>query len=182
VLIVFGPLPQSLPPAFDGPSFHLGSTIVSQQIAFIFAATAALVAVQWWFMERTRFGRMIRATSMDMDMARLVGVPVRRTIAVAFMLGTMLAGSAGLLVAPLFLADPTMGGALGLKAFVVAVIGGFGSLYGALAAGLLVGVVETLAAAYLSSDYRDAIAFVLMIAFLFVRPQGLFGPRVTERV
>jgi branched-chain amino acid transport system permease protein len=182
VLIVFGPLPQSLPPAFDGAPYPLGSAVVSPQVAFIFAATAVLVALQWWFMERTRFGRMIRATSMDMDMARLVGVPVRLTIAVAFMLGTILAGSAGLLVAPLFLADPTMGGALGLKAFVVAVIGGFGSLYGALAAGLLVGVVETLAAAYLSSDYRDAIAFALMIAFLFVRPQGLFGQRVTERV
>jgi branched-chain amino acid transport system permease protein len=182
VLILFGPLPQSLPSPFDSSPLHLGSVVISKQVLFIFAATAVLLSAQWWFMARTRFGRMIRATSMDMDMARLVGVRVRGTIAVAFMLGTMLAGSAGLLVAPLFLADPTMGGALGLKAFVVCVIGGFGSLYGAVIAGLLLGVVETLAAGYLSSDYRDAISFLLMVGFLFVRPQGLFGERQTERV
>jgi branched-chain amino acid transport system permease protein len=133
-------------------------------------------------MTRTRFGTMVRATSMDMDMARMVGVSVRSTVAVAFMLGSMLAGAAGLLVAPLFLADPTMGGSLGLKAFIVSVIGGFGNLYGAVLAGLLLGLVETLAAGYLSSDYRDAIAFMLFLAFLFVRPQGLFGEKQSERV
>ena len=78
----------------------------------------------------------------------------------------------GLLVAPLFLAEPSMGGALGLKAFVVSVIGGFGNLYGAVIAGLLLGVVEALAAGYVSSNFRDAFAFLLMVAFLFVRPQG----------
>jgi branched-chain amino acid transport system permease protein len=133
-------------------------------------------------MARTAFGRMVRATSMDMDMARLCGIPVRTTVTVAFMLGAMLAGAAGLLVAPMFLAEPSMGGALGLKAFVVAVIGGFGSLVGAVVAGLLLGVVETLAAGYLSSDFRDAISFLIMVAFLFLRPQGLFGERQTERV
>ncbi len=182
VLIVFGPLPQSLPSPFDSSPLHLGSVVVSRHVLFIFAATAVLLGAQWWFMARTRFGRMVRATSMDMDMARLVGIPVRRTVAVAFMLGAMLAGAAGLLVAPMFLAEPAMGGALGLKAFVVCVIGGFGSLYGAVAAGLLLGVVETLAAGYLSSDFRDAISFLIMVGFLFARPQGLFGERQTERV
>jgi branched-chain amino acid transport system permease protein len=156
--------------------------VVSRHVLFIFAATAVLLGGQWWFMNRTRFGRMIRATALDMDMARLVGIRVRTTVAVAFMLGAMLAGSAGLLVAPLFLADPTMGGALGLKAFVVAVIGGFGSLYGAVLAGLLLGVVETLAAGYISSDFRDVISFLIMVGFLFVRPQGLFGEKQSERV
>jgi branched-chain amino acid transport system permease protein len=182
VLIVFGPLPQSLPSPFASTPLQIGPVAVSRHVLFIFAATAVLLAAQWWFMARTRFGRMVRATSMDMDMARLVGVPVRRTVAVAFMLGAMLAGAAGLLVAPMFLAEPAMGGALGLKAFVVCVIGGFGSLYGAVAAGLLLGVVETLAAGYLSSDFRDAISFLIMVGFLFVRPQGLFGERQTERV
>jgi branched-chain amino acid transport system permease protein len=182
VLIVFGPLPQSLPSPFASTPLQIGPVAVSRHVLFIFAATAVLLAAQWWFMARTRFGRLVRATSMDMDMARLVGVPVRRTVAVAFMLGAMLAGAAGLLVAPMFLAEPAMGGALGLKAFVVCVIGGFGSLYGAVAAGLLLGVVETLAAGYLSSDFRDAISFLIMVGFLFVRPQGLFGERQTERV
>lgn len=182
VLIQFGPLPQSLPTPFDGAPLRLGTVVLSRHVIFIFAATAVLLGAQWWFMARTRFGRMVRATSMDMDMARLCGVRVRRTVAAAFMLGSMLAGAAGLLVAPMFLAEPAMGGALGLKAFVVCVIGGFGSLYGAVAAGLLLGVVETLAAAYLSSDFRDVISFVIMVGFLFLRPQGLFGDAQTERV
>ncbi|HWZ49768.1 MAG TPA: branched-chain amino acid ABC transporter permease [Herbaspirillum sp.] len=182
VLIFFGPLPQSVPSPFGEAQVQLGSVVISRHVLFIFVATAVLLIGQWWFMNRTRFGRMIRATALDMDMARLVGIPVRATIAVAFMLGSVLAGAAGLLVAPLFLADPTMGGALGLKAFVVAVIGGFGSLYGAVLAGLLLGVVETLAAGYISSDFRDVISFVIMIGFLFVRPQGLFGEKQSERV
>ena len=182
VLIVFGPLPQSLPSPFDTMPLQLGPVTLSKHVLFIFAATAVLLLAQWWFMSRTNFGRMVRATSMDMDMARLVGVRVRTTVSVAFMLGAMLAGAAGLLVAPMFLAEPAMGGALGLKAFVVCVIGGFGSLYGAVAAGLLLGVVETLAAGYLSSDFRDVISFLVMVGFLFLRPQGLFGERVTERV
>lgn len=182
VLIFFGPLPQSVPSPFGDAQVQFGSVVISCHVLFIFAATAVLLVGQWWFMNRTRFGRMIRATALDMDMARLVGIRVRSTIAVAFMLGSMLAGAAGLLVAPLFLADPTMGGALGLKAFVVAVIGGFGSLYGAVLAGLLLGVVETLAAGYISSDFRDVISFVIMIGFLFVRPQGLFGEKQSERV
>jgi branched-chain amino acid transport system permease protein len=182
VLIFFGPLPQSLPSPFDSNALTIGTIVISKQVLFIFASTAVLLSAQWWFMTKTHFGRMVRATSMDMDMARLVGVRVRWTIATAFILGTMLAGAAGLLVAPLFLAEPTMGGALGLKAFVVCVIGGFGSLYGAVFAGLLLGVLETMTAGYLSSDYRDVISFVLMVGFLFVRPQGLFGERQTERV
>lgn len=182
VLIAFGPLPQSVPSPFSTEPLRLGTLTVSRHVLFIFAATAVLLLAQWWFMTRTQFGRRVRATSMDMDMARLVGVRVRSTVAVAFMLGAMLAGAAGLLVAPLFLAEPSMGGALGLKAFVVCVIGGFGSLYGAVAAGLLLGVVETLAAGYLSSDFRDVIAFALMVGFLFLRPQGLFGEAQTERV
>lgn len=182
VLIFFGPLPQSVPSPFGSSQIELGPVVLTSHVLFIFAATAVLLVGQWWFMNRTRFGRMIRATSLDMDMARLVGVRVRYTIAVAFMLGSMLAGAAGLMVAPMFLADPTMGGALGLKAFVVSVIGGFGNLYGAVLAGLLLGVMETLVAGYISSDFRDVISFVVMVVFLFVRPQGLFGEKQSERV
>lgn len=182
VLIFFGPLPQSVPSPFGSAQITFGGMVFSKHVLFIFAATAVLLLSQWWFMTRTRFGKMIRATSQDMDMARLVGIKVRYTVTVAFMLGSMLAGAAGLLVAPLFLADPTMGGALGLKAFVVSVIGGFGNLYGAVIAGLLLGLIETLVAGYISSDFRDVISFVLLIAFLFMRPQGLFGEKQSERV
>ncbi len=182
VLIIWGPLPQSLPSPFGSAQWRLGDVVISTHVVFIFFTTAVLLAAQWWFLMCTRFGRMVQATSQDMEMARLVGVRVRHTIAVAFMLGAVLAGAGGLLVAPLFLAEPSMGGALGLKAFVVSVIGGFGNLYGAVIAGLLLGVVETLAAGYISSNFRDAFAFLLMVAFLFVRPQGLFGEKQSERV
>lgn len=182
VLIVFGPLPQSVPSPFGSAQVRLGTLVVSHHVLFIFAATAVLLLAQWAFMTRTRFGRQIRATALDMEMARMVGIRVRYTVAVAFMLGSVLAGAAGLLVAPLFLAEPTMGGALGLKAFIVSVIGGFGSLYGAVVAGLMLGLVETLVAGYISSDFRDAISFLLLVGFLFVRPQGLFGEKQNERV
>ncbi|MGE0310294.1 MAG: branched-chain amino acid ABC transporter permease [Lautropia sp.] len=182
VLIVFGPLPQSVPSPFGGAQWRIGDLVVSRHVVFVFATTAVLLAAQWWFLMRTRFGRMMQATSQDMEMAQLVGVRVRHTVAVAFMLGAMLAGAGGLLVAPLFLAEPAMGGPLGLKAFVVSVIGGFGNLYGAVIAGLALGVVEALAAGYVSSNFRDVFAFLLMVGFLFVRPQGLFGERQSERV
>jgi branched-chain amino acid transport system permease protein len=115
-------------------------------------------------------------------MARMVGIRVNRTIAVAFALGAALSGIAGLLVAPIFLAEPTMGGSLGLKGFVVSVIGGFGSLPGAVVGGLLLGVVETFGARYISSDFRDAYAFVIMIGVLIAWPRGLFGEKSSERV
>ncbi len=182
VLIIWGPLPQSVPSPFGSAQWKLGDLVLSKHVVFIFVTTAVLLAAQWWFLMRTRFGRMVQATSQDMEMARLVGVRVRYTIAVAFMLGAVLAGAGGLLVAPLFLAEPSMGGPLGLKAFVVSVIGGFGNLYGAVIAGLLLGVIETLAAGYISSNFRDAFAFLLMVLFLFVRPQGLFGEKQSERV
>jgi branched-chain amino acid transport system permease protein len=181
-LIVWGPLPQSMPSPFGSAQVDVFGIAVPQHVLFIFATTAALLAGEWWFLARTRFGRMMQATSQDMEMARLVGVRVRYTIALAFVLGAVLAGAGGLLVAPLFLADPSMGGPLGLKAFVVSVIGGFGNLPGAVVGGLLLGVVETLASGYISSNFRDAYAFLLMIAMLFVRPRGLFGEKISERV
>jgi len=115
-------------------------------------------------------------------MARLVGIRVNRTIAVAFVLGAVLAGVAGLMVAPIFLAEPTMGGILGLNGFVVSVVGGFGNLPGAVIGGLSLGLIETFGARYISSDYRDAYSFVVMIAMLCVWPRGLFGEKTSERV
>jgi branched-chain amino acid transport system permease protein len=109
-------------------------------------------------------------------------VPVNRTIAAAFALGAVLSGVAGLLVAPMFLAEPTMGGSLGLKGFVVSVIGGFGNLPGAVIGGMSLGIIETFGARHISSDFRDAYAFVVMIAFLVVWPRGLFGEKASEKV
>lgn len=181
-LIIWGPLPQAVPSPFGSAQWQFGGVTVSLHVLFVFAVTAVMLLGQWWFFNRTTYGRMMQATAQDMEMARLVGVRVRYTIAGAFALAAVFAGAGGLLVAPMFLAEPSMGGSLGLKAYVVSVIGGFGSLQGAVIAGLLLGVVETLAAGYISSTYRDAYAFIIMITMLFVMPRGLFGEKISERV
>jgi branched-chain amino acid transport system permease protein len=182
VLVFYGPLPQSLPMPLRMPPVRLGGVIISAHVMFIFAVTASLLLAQWLFLTRTSLGVAMQATSQDIDMARLVGIRVHRTVAAAFVMASIFAGVAGILVTPLFLAEPAMGGNLGLKAFVVSVLGGFGSLPGAVLGGLCLGVIENLASRYVSSDYRDAYAFIILIAVLFFRPQGLLGEKIRERV
>ena len=180
-LIIWGPLPLGMPSPLSTEPLRFWGLSISRHVVLIFVVTAALLAAQHSFLTRTVFGRMMQATSQDMEAARLIGIRTNRTISAAFMMGAVFAAAAGILVAPIFLAEPAMGGPLMLKGFVVSVIGGFGSLPGAVIAGLLLGVIEAFAASYISSDFRDAYAFALMIAMLFARPQGIFGEKISER-
>jgi branched-chain amino acid transport system permease protein len=136
-----------------------------------FAVTGGL----WVFLMRTDLGRAIRATSQDPAAAVLVGVDVERVAVLTFGLGTALAGAAGVLLAPSLYLYPTVGELLVVKCFVVVVLGGLGSVPGAIAGGLLLGVVESLGAVYVSATYKDGIGFVLLLAVLLYRPAGLFG-------
>src|SRR5712691_10311714 len=179
-LIVLGPV--SLPSPVRGPPVHFAGVVVSMHQIFIFATLAVILLLQFFFLTKTRFGILMQATAQDLHTARLVGIPVNRTIAVAFAFGAVLSGIAGLLVAPIFLAEPTMGGSLGLKGFVVSVIGGFGNLPGAVIGGLFLGLIETFGARYISSNFRDAYAFIVMIAVLVAWPRGLFGEKSSEKV
>jgi branched-chain amino acid transport system permease protein len=181
-IIVWGPLPVLLSSPISGPPLRLPGAVITRHQILVLAVTGAVLLAQWLFLTRTRFGILMQATAQDLTMARLVGIRVNATITMAFVLGTMLAGLAGLLVAPIFLAEPTMGGILGLKGFVVSVVGGFGSLPGAVVGGLALGVIETFGARYISSDFRDAYAFIILIAMLALRPRGLFGEKSDERV
>ena len=183
-LIVWGPLPVSLPSPVRGPPLRFAGVVVSMHQIFIFATLAVILLLQFFLLTKTRFGILMQATAQDLHTARLVGIPVNRTIAVAFAFafGAVLSGIAGLLVAPIFLAEPTMGGGLGLKGFVVSVIGGFGNLPGAVIGGLFLGLIETFGARYISSNFRDAYAFVVMIAVLVAWPRGLFGEKSSEKV
>ncbi|MBY0613512.1 MAG: branched-chain amino acid ABC transporter permease [Beijerinckiaceae bacterium] len=181
-LIIWGPLPVSLPSPVRGPPLRAAGLIVSMHQLFIFGTLAVILVAQYLFLTRTRFGIMMQATAQDMNMARLVGIRVNRTVCVAFALGAILSGIAGLLVAPIFLAEPTMGGSLGLKGFVVSVIGGFGSLPGAVIGALILGLIETFGARYISSNFRDAYAFIIMIGVLTVWPRGIMGEKSSERV
>ena len=182
--LLFGADPKFFPPLVGArEAVRVGELAVSNIQLFVFGTAIALMVGLELVVMRTRFGRAMRAVSVDAPAAALMGVPVDRVISGTFMLGSALAAAAGILVGlsnPKI--DPLMGLLPGLKAFVAAVLGGIGSIPGAMAGGLLLGVVETLVSAYLSSTYRDAIAFVVLIAILLYRPTGLFGRGQVEKV
>mgnify|MGYP001613567166 CR=1 FL=1 len=182
--LVFGAEPKFFPSLLASREvFRIGGVALSNiQLTVVLTAVILMIALQL-VVRRTRFGRAMRAVSVDAPAAALMGVPVDRVIAGTFMLGSALAAAAGILVGlsnPKI--DPLMGLMPGLKAFVAAVLGGIGSIPGAMIGGVLLGVVETMVSGYLSSTYRDAIAFVILIAILLYRPTGLFGAPSTEKV
>lgn len=148
---------------------------IALPLAIAFAVALALTAGLWAFLSRTDLGRAIRATSQNADAAVLMGVDVERVAVVTFGLGTALAGAAGVLLAPSLYLYPTVGELLIVKCFVIVVLGGLGSIPGAIAGGVLLGVVESLGAIYVSAAYKDGIGFALFLAVLLYRPSGLFG-------
>ncbi len=157
--------------------FGLGSVTVLYQYVFILVFTALLLAVQSAFFNRTRLGRSMRAVAQDQLAARLMGINTPLVIAITFAYASILAGIAGVLLAPIFLVSQAMG-SVGLKAYTASIVGGFGNVIGAVVGGLVVGSIEVLSASYVSSVYKDAIVFSVLIAFLLLRPQGLFGKKV----
>jgi len=142
---------------------------------FVVVAALALIAAAWRLIQRTRLGRAMRATFQDRETAALMGVKIGRIHTVTFAFGSALAAAAGALLGPVFLAYPSMGDLASLKAFSVVILGGLGNLAGATLGGLILGVAEELGAGYVSSGYRDAVGFVIIIAVLLLRPSGLFA-------
>jgi branched-chain amino acid transport system permease protein len=178
--------PPLLPAA---PHQFLGAAITDLQIIII-ATAATLMAALVWLINRTRLGRAMRATAENPAVARLMGVDVDRVISFTFVLGSALAAVAGVMVAANYsIAHYAMGFMLGLKAFTAAVLGGIGNLGGAMLGGLLLGIIESLAAGYigdltggfLGSHYKDVFAFFVLILVLVFRPSGLMGEKVAER-
>ena len=182
--LLFGADPKFFPSLVTSHELlRAGSLALSNIQVIVFGTALVLMVGLELVVMRKRFGRAMRAVSVDAPAAALMGVPVDRVISGTFMLGSALAAAAGILVGlsnPKI--DPLMGLLPGLKAFVAAVLGGIGSIPGAMVGGLLLGVVETLVSAYLSSTYRDVIAFVILIAILLYRPTGLFGTGQVEKV
>jgi len=144
-------------------------------LAIGFGVAVVVTVALWLFLGRTDMGRAIRATSQNPEAAVLMGVDVERVAVVAFGLGTALAGAAGVLLAPSLYLYPTVGELLIVKSFVIVVLGGLGSVPGAIAGGLLLGVAESLGAVYVSSTYKDGIGYVIFLLVLLYRPSGLFG-------
>ncbi|MDE2575792.1 MAG: branched-chain amino acid ABC transporter permease [Rhodospirillales bacterium] len=170
-------------PSFSGdaPFSALGATILPQSL-WILATTLATVAALAWYFGRTRAGKAMLATSYNRLAAQLVGVNTRAVLLASFGLAAALGALGGVLVAPITGASYDSGIMLGMKGFVAATLGGLGSGMGAVAGGLLLGIVEAMTAGYLSSSYKDALPFVLILLVLFFLPNGLFGAKTTERV
>ncbi len=149
----------------------------------VLAASLGLMTVLYLFIQKTRIGTAIRAAAIDQGAARLMGIDVNRVILLVFMIGPALGGAAGLMVGLYYgQINFTMGWVYGLKAFTAAILGGIGNIPGAMVGGLLLGVIEAMGAAYLSVAWKDAIAFLVLILILIVRPTGLLGERVAEKV
>ncbi|WP_114374649.1 branched-chain amino acid ABC transporter permease [Elioraea thermophila] len=170
-------------PSFSGedPIAVLGASILPQSL-WVLGGAAIIVALLWLFMEKTLLGKAVRATAANRLAARLVGIDTALVLALAFGVSGAIGALAGILVTPITLTSVTVGTLLALKGFAAAMLGGIGNPVGAVAGGLALGLLEALAAGFISSTYKDAVAFVVIIAVLFVLPQGLFGKRAVERV
>ena len=181
VLYFFGPQPKPMARVFKTQGIEVGGVFMDTQYLVILGVTAVAVAFQYFLFERTLLGKKLQATSQDKDMARLVGIPVAAMIAFTFVYSAILGGIAGILVSPVLFVSIGMGSIIALKAFSATIIGGFGDVTGAIVGGLLLGVVESFGAQYISVPYKDAFAFLLLFIFLLVRPQGIFGEKISEK-
>jgi branched-chain amino acid transport system permease protein len=173
---------HTLPPFSGQRPIEIAGAALLPQSLWVLGVTLAIVLLLWWFFGRTLLGKAILATSHQRLAAQLVGINVRRIVFISYGLSAALGAVAGILITPITLTSWDVGIMLGLKGFAAAVLGGLGSGPGAVLGGLVLGIAETLSAGYLSSAYKDVIAFVLMLAVLFFRPRGLLGGRITERV
>ncbi len=170
-------------PAFSGDvPIGLGGAMLQPQTLWVVGVAAITVALLHGFFTRTLYGKAMLATAHNPLAAALVGIDTRRMLAVSFGLAAGLGAVAGILIAPITLTAYDVGIMLGLKGFAAAILGGLGSFPGAIVGGLLLGLAEALTAGYVSSAYKDAIAFVAILAVLFVRPSGLLSLGRSERV
>jgi branched-chain amino acid transport system permease protein len=189
---VFGATPRNMPPLIERQavfSFHIGNSpspvTISNLDVLSLGLSFALMAVLSWVVLRTRTGLALRAVSHRVDTAALMGINTNRTISFTFMLGSALAAVAGVMDASRYDVRPLMGLMPGLKAFIAAVLGGIGSIPGALVGALILGLVETLAKFYLPrgyTEYADGVAFVVLILILLFKPSGLLGRQSPEKV
>ena len=158
-----------------------GLSINTQQLYVVAVTIIMMIALQY-IIKRTKIGKAMRAVSSDADAAQLMGISVDKTISFTFLLGSALAAVAGVMMGAMYTINPLMGMQPGLKAFIAAVFGGIGSIPGAMLGGILLGLIETLVTAVGFSAYKDLAAFVILILVLLIRPCGILGKNVREKV
>jgi branched-chain amino acid transport system permease protein len=179
--IIYGPEPLLYDSPFGNGVIQLGGLRLPVQQLVIMVIVVLVMILQYLALRYTTIGKVMRATAVDREAAALMGIPVNRVLAGTFAFSSVLAALAGVLLAPLFYVTTEMGTLVGLKGFVAMIIGGFGSVPGAIVGGILLGVLENVGAFTISSTYKDAIAFGLLLVFLLVRPQGLLPERHADR-
>ena len=182
VAVFLGKNTHSLPPfSGDTPIEMLGATLLPQSL-WVLGVTALVVVVLWYYFNRTLQGKAMLATSYNRLAAELVGINTSWVLFMSFAMSAALGALGGILLTPITMTSYDVGIMLGLKGFVAAVLGGLGNGLGAVVGGLLVGILEAMGAGYISSAYKDAIPFVLILFILFFMPRGLFGGKSTDRV
>jgi branched-chain amino acid transport system permease protein len=181
--MVFGPDPKFFPTLIPKNIINFGGITTTNYQLIVLVVAIAFMALLQYIVYGTKFGRAMRAVSFNYETASLMGIPTDRVISVTFIIGSALAAVAGILYGLSYpKIDPLMGIMPGLKAFVAAVLGGIGNVPGAVVGGLLIGIVESFVGGSAYSNYRDAIAFVILIVILLFRPSGLFGKYQPEKV
>ncbi len=177
------PTPRTFPEVMGNLAYNIGGFAINGQQLLIFAITIILMVVLTYVVQKTKVGQAMRAVSFDTETAQLMGINANRIINFTFGIGSALAAAGGVLVGVYYNSiDPLMGIMPGLKAFVAAVFGGIGSIPGAMAGGIMLGVIEALVSGFISSTFRDAAAFAILILVLLFRPSGIFGKAVREKV
>ena len=173
---------HALPPfSGDVPFRIMGASLLPQSL-WVLGVALVVMLILGWFFARTRIGKAMLATSYNKLAAQLVGVNTKVILLLSFGLSAVLGAVGGVILAPITYTSYDVGIMLGLKGFVAAVLGGLGGGVGAIAGGLILGIAEAMAAGYISSSYKDAVPFIMILLILFFRPGGLFGAKLTERV
>ncbi|GBC95937.1 High-affinity branched-chain amino acid transport system permease protein LivH [bacterium HR16] len=183
-IVVFGADPKYIPTVLQSSVAPRGGLYISEGQVIMLAASVLFMLILRFIVMSTRFGRAVRAISYDIDAARLMGIDVDRAITLTFALGSALAGAAGMMVATFTSVKitPLFGLLPGVKAFVAAVLGGIGNIPGAVLGGILMGIIEAFVGGSALTTYRDAIAFMILIIVLLLRPGGILGKAVVEKV
>lgn len=174
-LLIFGPQPQLIRTELSTITFSIGGVFMTGQRALIPLVALVMVVLFHIVLRYTWTGRALRAVSQHPTVAQLSGIDVNRVALATFAIGAALAAGAGVLMSTVFMVQPTVGNTIALKAFTVVILGGMGNVYGAVAAGLLLGVVESFVSGYISNEARDIVGFAMVILVLMIQPAGLFN-------
>lgn len=182
-LLVFKSEPMAFPTIIDIPSVKLGEVVIDGMTILTLAVTAVIMVSLSLFINKTRLGKAMRAVSEDKDAAELMGISVNRTITMTFAIGSALAAVASIFYGAIYTyIKPTTGSMPGIKAFTAAVFGGIGSIPGAMLGGILLGIIEQLSQRYISTLWTNAIVFGVLVLVLVVKPTGLLGKKISEKV